>query len=749
MGFKRTNEGRVFFQGQSDNDDQENYGFGQSPQAENLRRNIQAQSSATQSQIITLLKSLNERLKATQDERTAMRKELDAYRNLIESLEEKSDRSERAYLTLEQKLSQQKGKAGGVDEDIIAETLKELEQTRKMVFDLEDKTTRADKSVAELKTEIENTKIQAGAVGQELTRRMKNTEERQENLDAKVEDAVAQQGKIARKVDKAIEDRARFMRKIERIEETVLQTRDSLNAKAMVLLTDQGAVDQKDMSMEGLEHRLEAHLQNQAVLDARPWWKKSYIPQISGVAALVALALVGGWFIGEAQSPKFSDFNTSETAASDSALAEIDLSIPPETADVDVSSMDWSIESNAPQFEEQPASTSNVAASQPDMTDDLGAVDLDNPEQVERLLEENPNAVAAALNNIETGDPEAATEQAAIVPQAPIEEAPIEETPAPVAETPAKAAPKAASANELAKLIEADEGLEGVMKDIQAQAFAGVPEAQHDLAAVYTAGHGGVVQDYERAAFWFEQAANGGVANAAYNLGVLHHQGLGMKANMGKAIDWYARAADLGHPEAQYNLGIAYIEGIGVPYDPVKATKYFKNAAKNDIMEAAYNLGLIYENGLLGDAKPDEALMWYKTAADQGSPEAQQALKQLAQSLNISLDDVNKLAESVKSKNQSSNQVTIPPAKQTNLSASTVKDSAAYGTQALTAQVQEYLMGAGLYPGPADGIGGPLTEDAVRAYQKTSDLEADGKISQSLLTHMLGNEAFSQGSRAY
>ena len=70
-----------------------------------------------------------------------------------------------------------------------------------------------------------------------------------------------------------------------------------------------------------------------------------------------------------------------------------------------------------------------------------------------------------------------------------------------------------------------------------------------------------------------------------------------------------AKQQNLDHAEAQYNLGIAHIEGIGTDYDPRLAAAFFERAANAGIMEAAYNLGLIYENGLLGEAKPDEALL--------------------------------------------------------------------------------------------------------------------------------------------
>ena len=176
------------------------------------------------------------------------------------------------------------------------------------------------------------------------------------------------------------------------------------------------------------------------------------------------------------------------------------------------------------------------------------------------------------------------------------------------------------------------------------------------------------------------------------------------------------------------------------------AAGFFQGAANNGVMEAAYNLGLIYENGLLGNAEPDKALMWYKVAADQGSPEARQALEELARALQIDLKDVNRIAESmhaterVKSAVQSSN-ASVPapqaaPAPVTNVAPQETASNAPAG-QAVIAQIQEFLMNAGLYPGPADGIDGALTTDAIRSYQSQNGLKPTGVASQSLLGHML------------
>src|SRR5690606_4293416 len=241
-------------------------------------------------------------------------------------------------------------------------------------------------------------------------------------------------------------------------------------------------------------------------------------------------------------------------------------------------------------------------------------------------MDTDPDAVAAQLNAIEPGAPQAAEETAPADEAAPAPQEDIMPEFDRVAFTQRAEIARAVAAEKdsrpLSDRAEPDKSLPGPVRAIEKQAFAGDGEAQHDLAAIYTAGHAGVPQNFDKAAFWFREAADNGIANARYNLGVLYHQGLGVKRDLGRALYWYREAAKLGHPEAQYNLGIAHIEGIGTEYDPLLAAAYFERAANQGIMEAAYNLGLIYENGLLGEAQPNEALLWYKIAADQGSPDA-------------------------------------------------------------------------------------------------------------------------------
>lgn len=774
MGFKKTSEGRIFFRSPEDDDDRQFADLNTTNQDNtapkktqtqmsapapqdfdspfNLQRKVSAQLSQettpkttpkaspmgnapTQMQIITLLKTLNERLKITQNEREKMARELEEYRKTVEQLQSKADRSEQAYKDLSKKL-ENTGNASHA-ETLARDALTELEETRRLLHDLESKASRADRGVSALKklqTEQDEKITVSVNHAAALTKRVKDTEERQEQMGARVNDALSQQARLSRKIDKAVEERTRFLRKLERIEETVLQTRDSLNAKAMVLLTDQAvaAAGDSDHPAAGIDFTPGAYAaQAAAVQKGATQTRQNQLLQVVAVGLLVSAALLGGWLISELQRPDSSLGETIRERVS--VTAAMPASPVPEAAIADTpgknAAPDWQIDKDTTAFDAQAQvepPVQAVPAADP-AQNDIGTLNLNDQAQVEALLAESPDAVAAALNAIEP-DSEALPENI-IPPQDRAEPkqdvkladaAPQKQTRTPQ-QTPPQNKQIEATLDPLPpqdprELIKPDPGLPTPVKNIEAQAFDGVPEAQHDLAAIYTAGHGGVKQDYERAAFWFEQAARGGVANAAYNLGVLNHQGLKGEKNIAKAIEWYRRAAALGHPEAQYNLGIAYIEGIGVPYDAEKAAQYFEQAAQSNIMEAAYNLGLIYENGLLGQAEPDSALVWYKTAADQGSPEAKQALEQLAKTLNVKIDDVNNLAERMKTEEPS-----IP------------------GQQVITAQIQEYLMRAGLYPGPADGITGPLTEDAIRSYQRMHALSIDGKVSENLLSHMLAN----------
>lgn len=821
MGFKRTTEGRVFFQGSENTANDTHRETGRDNAREPGRESQGGQggvSQHTQLQILTLLKALNEKLKATQTERNKMRRELELYRELIQALGNKTESNERATLELERKL-ENPGRSvearAAQAEKMAQETFREMEETRRLLLDLEEKAEQADKRQIEFeRRQMEQAdKIASGsATYKTLVKRLNVTEQKNDEISGKVEEALSQQSRLLRKIEQAVEERARFMRKIERIEETVIQTRDAMNAKAMVLLTDQNvsghaAPIMSDPVLTALPKSLtEEGAQAQPytqTLPSRPGesiftrWKNNLNTQTAAVALVLVLGVLSGLIFSELKSREPQSETISQISMPrDAAVPPANDLTPPSPAPAEEEQSwqvpDENMSASSGYEDPAPAGTLNetdTAVPTPpkpqdySAVDDIGTLDLNDEEKLQKLLETDPDALAAGLNKIEPGEDEPETIEPPPAASAPTKLASLPPETAPVKEAPVPAAPMQKVQQKLPerkplklagidKFSRPDPSLPDAVKAVEEKAFAGVPEAEHDLAAVYTAGHSGAKQDYARAAYWFEKAADAGVANARYNLGVLYHQGLGVKPDISQAIYWYTKAAELGHPEAQYNLGIAYIEGIGVQYDPVTAANFFKRAADQNVMEAAYNLGLIYENGLLGQAKPDEALMWYKTASDQGSPEAKAALGQLAKTLGIGLDDVNRVAGEMK-KAQEQSKAAPPPAASRQSSGDDVKKKSPVNRtveaepltepaktvtgfedittsnfvppvndrQRLLMQIQEHLMDMGLYPGPADGAGGPLTEDAIRSYQAQNNLPADGRPSNELLMHMVAGAA--------
>ena len=161
-----------------------------------LARASNAPAQAVQQlQIVRLLQDLGERLRQSEKEREILWREVDGCRKLLTDIEDKTSKTEKAYLTLEHKF-QTAGPSTTAQAD-----LDKLSQT------LTDKITA-----------IETT------AGSAILR---------------IEDAISENAKLARRLDQVSQDKARLLRKLDTMEETLTQTQDALKAKALVLLTDQ------------------------------------------------------------------------------------------------------------------------------------------------------------------------------------------------------------------------------------------------------------------------------------------------------------------------------------------------------------------------------------------------------------------------------------------------------------------------------------------------------------------------------
>lgn len=317
--------------------------------------------------------------------------------------------------------------------------------------------------------------------------------------------------------------------------------------------------------------------------------------------------------------------------------------------------------------------------------------------------------------------------------------APIPLAAAPTVEQKAIAAGESAK-NEAVAGIDRDPLLPKSYQTLETRAFAGVAAAQHDLAALYVAGTGGVPRDYGRAVFWFTKSAEKGMANAHYNLGVMYQQGLGVPQDASAALGWYERAAQLGHPEAMYNLGIANIEGIGADRNIARGVAFFKQAANAGVSQAAYNLGVLYESNFIGPADLTKAAEWYQTAANEGHAEAKKALARLsgpaAQPYLGDMDDVLAKHDETEygqgDETTPDEEVAAVPAKKS------LAPTAEQGDD-LVKRIQEALLQRGEIPHTTvPGEMNVQTEAAIRSWQKSLGWNDDGLPSRELLEKIEG-----------
>ncbi len=263
-------------------------------------------------------------------------------------------------------------------------------------------------------------------------------------------------------------------------------------------------------------------------------------------------------------------------------------------------------------------------------------------------------------------------------------------------------------------------------------AASGDPAAAFEVAARYAAGDH-VAKDLAKAAEWYQHAAEGGVAVAQYRLGSLYERGQGVSKDLMKAADWYQRAADQGNVNAMHNLAVLMSEGVSGQPDQQKALQWFLAAADYGVRDSQYNLGVIYARGLGTPQDLVTSYKWFAIAAAQGDSDAAQRRDEVTKLL--SGDDLAKAraaaqAWHVKPPLADANGVSTPEGGWDS-PGSTLGEA---DRAALVKKIQTLLAEQGFDPGPADGVAGARTRDAVKAYQRENGIAETGTIDGALMT---------------
>ncbi len=135
--------------------------------------------------------------------------------------------------------------------------------------------------------------------------------------------------------------------------------------------------------------------------------------------------------------------------------------------------------------------------------------------------------------------------------------------------------------------------------------------------------------DYTTAMRIWRPLADQGDVVAAFNIGVLYAQGMGVGRDPREASRWYRRAAEAGYAPAQFNLGSAYMEGVGVAADKQQAVEWWRKAAANNHPQALFNLATLYYRGDGVQRDETKAVALYRKAADLGDQRARQVLDRM------------------------------------------------------------------------------------------------------------------------
>lgn len=163
--------------------------------------------------------------------------------------------------------------------------------------------------------------------------------------------------------------------------------------------------------------------------------------------------------------------------------------------------------------------------------------------------------------------------------------------------------------------------------ELTAMARRGSAEAQYELGIRHHNGLG-VAMDKVMALKLFSASAAQGFAKAEYEL-ARHHQGMsGAALDLQQAFVYTRKAAEHGHGPAQVDLGFIYLNANDrVRKDLASSFYWFKKAADSQHVVAQCMLGDFYKNGWGGVRQDDaEALKWYRLTAvkdDKCAPKSQ------------------------------------------------------------------------------------------------------------------------------
>ncbi|MCS6760334.1 MAG: sel1 repeat family protein, partial [Candidatus Devosia euplotis] len=131
--------------------------------------------------------------------------------------------------------------------------------------------------------------------------------------------------------------------------------------------------------------------------------------------------------------------------------------------------------------------------------------------------------------------------------------------------------------------------------------------------------------EYAKAARFYKQAADQGVADGYFGIARLHLERLLHASNSSEGLRNLRKAVSLNHPAAHYRIGLMYGNGR-LSGGSVRALEHFQHSANLGFPPAMFELALAYYQGA-PPLRPNQpmAVRWWKKAAALGHLESQYA----------------------------------------------------------------------------------------------------------------------------
>ena len=304
-------------------------------------------------------------------------------------------------------------------------------------------------------------------------------------------------------------------------------------------------------------------------------------------------------------------------------------------------------------------------------------------------------------------------------------------SPADSAATPAATAPAPA---ELAESFELPPEAVGP-EPLRQAAADGDARAQFEVAAIYTEGRV-VAQDLAEAAKWYERAAAHDFVPAQYRLGNLYEAGTGVEKDLDVARLWYQRAADAGNRMAMHNLAALYAGGQLGEQQFELAAQWFEKAAERGMTDSQFNLGMLYARGLGVEQDFETSYKWFALAARSGDKDAAQARDDIAKSLTA--EAVGRIGTAIEGWRPLDIELAANFAP-IGTWTPTFDPGEAITSKDVVGRVQAALTRLGFDVGAADGVAGPKTAQAIRAFEQGTGMSQSGQINPRLLA-VLGSQ---------